>query len=154
MATTHDYKAKVEWSGAAAGPTADYQSYSREYTVHIDGKPSIKGSADPAFKGDPALHNPEDMLVVSLSACHMLSYLALCAMAGIAVESYEDDAQGTMEASGGGGHFTEVVLHPKVVLAAGADQDKAMALHEKAHKVCFVAASVNFPVRHEVSITA
>jgi organic hydroperoxide reductase OsmC/OhrA len=112
MAQEHHYRARTLWTGAAGGPTADYQGYSREYVVEIEGKPALAGSADPTFRGDPALCNPEDLLVAALSACHLLSYLALCARAGIGVVSYEDTATGTMTLYDGKVRFTEVTLHP------------------------------------------
>ena len=136
------------------GPTASYAGYSREYRIEIPGKPPITGSADPTFRGDPALANPEDMLVAALSACHMLSYLAVCALGKIKVISYEDAASGTMSEIGPQrSAFTEVVLRPRVVISADSDAAKAKALHDQAHKICFIANSVNFPVRHEPEIS-
>jgi len=152
MARTHDYAVHLTWTGAADGPTGDYAAYSRTHTLAFDGKPTLTASADPHFRGDPALHNPEDLLVGALAGCHMLTYLALCARAGIAVTAYEDAASGTMTLEGGGGHFTEVILRPRVSVAAGTDVAKAMALHETAHRHCFIAASVNFPVRREAEV--
>jgi organic hydroperoxide reductase OsmC/OhrA len=149
MAREHSYSAHLTWTGAGQGPTKDYASYSREYVVRIEGKPDLVGSSDPLFRGDPKRHNPEDWLVAALSACHMLTYLAICARKGIAVVSYEDAASGTMILEGGGGRFTEVMLRPRVTLAPGSDARAAEALHEEAHRHCFIAASVNFPVRHE-----
>lgn len=148
----HHYDIQVTWTGAAAGGTRDYKTYSREYRADFPGKPSITGSADTAFRGDPKLHNPEDMLVLALSACHMLSYLALAALEELEVIAYEDSARGTMQQEGRGGRFTEVVLRPRVVLARGADPVRAEALHAEAHRTCFIANSVNFPVRHEAVI--
>ena len=150
---THSYAAKLTWTGATAGGTSDYKSYSREYRVDFDGKPAMTGSADPAFRGDPKLHNPEEMLVVALSSCHMLSYLALAALEGLVVTAYEDDAAGSMQEEGRGGRFTEVVLRPRVTLAAGSDLARAEALHAEAHDICYIANSVNFPVRHEAKVT-
>ena len=152
MARVHTYRLKTIWTGAVQGPTSSYESYSREYVVEIDGKPPLRGSADPTFRGDPALHNPEDLLVAALSACHMLSYLALCTRAGITVVAYEDEATGTMAVKDGRVRFTEVVLHPKVLMEAGGDLDKARTLHASAHEQCFIANSVNFPVRHDAAI--
>jgi organic hydroperoxide reductase OsmC/OhrA len=153
MAHIHSYSAKVTWTGAAQGPTASYQSYSREYLVEIPGKPALRGSADATFRGDPALHNPEDLLVVALSTCHMLSYFAECARAGIKVVAYEDQATGTMAMKDKKIRFTEVMLHPRVTIAADSDADKATALHEQAHEQCFIASSVNFPVHHDAVVT-
>jgi len=148
------FECRLVWSGAAKGPTTTYEGYSREYRVDFKGKPSLKGSADPKFYGDPSLHNPEDLLVAALSACHFLSYLAVCARAGVHVTAYEDEVYGRMERVDGVTKFTEVILHPKVTVAPGSDAEKARALHERARAVCFIANSVNFPVRHAPTITA
>lgn len=152
MAHAHVYKAQLAWTGAAQGPTTDYRSYARDYVVRIDGKPDLAGSADPMFFGDATLHNPEDLLIAALSSCHLLSYLAHAARAGVAVVGYEDDAQGTMVLEKGGGHFTEAVLRPRTIVARGTDLDLALDLHDKAHHDCFIAASMNFPVRHEAVV--
>ena len=152
MAKQHTYAAKLTWTGAAQGPVRDYAGYSRDYTVAIPGKPALKGTADPMFKGDAAIHNPEDLLVAALAGCHMLTYLAHCAFAKIEVVDYEDDAGGVMVFEGGGGRFTEVTLRPRVTVAPGSDLEKARGLHEAAHHDCFIANSVNFPVRNEPEI--
>lgn len=146
------YHAKLVWSGAALGPTRSVESYSREFRVEIDGKPPLHGSADPAFHGDAALYNPEDLLMSALCSCHMLSYLAVCAHAGIAVLSYEDAALGTLARRDGKVKFVDVLLRPKVVLEPGSDVEKAKALHDKAHNICVIVSSVNFPVRHEAEL--
>jgi organic hydroperoxide reductase OsmC/OhrA len=150
----HRYAARLRWTGAARGATTSYDGYDRTYILEIDGKPDLTGSADAHFRGDRALHNPEDLLVASLSACHLLSYLAECARAGIAVVAYEDDARGEMTLIDGKIRFREVVLHPVVAIADPARTGEALALHEKAHHECFIANSVNFPVRHEAEVTA
>jgi organic hydroperoxide reductase OsmC/OhrA len=152
MAREHHFAARLTWTGAAQGPTRDYESYSREYRVEVEGKPPIVGSADPQFRGDASKHNPEDLLVVALSACHMLSYLHLCASAGIEVVAYEDQASGRMAIKDRRMRFVEVMLAPKVTIAAG-DPKKAEALHEEAHAACFIANSVNFPVLHTPIVT-
>lgn len=148
MTQEHVYQAKTVWTGASYSSTSSYESYSREYTVIIEGKPRVVGSADPTFYGDSSLHNPEDLLVIALSTCHMLSYLALCG-AGVRVISYSDEARGKMAHQEGKIRFTEVVLHPKVVIAAGDNLLKAESLHHDAHEVCFIANSVSFPVLHQ-----
>jgi organic hydroperoxide reductase OsmC/OhrA len=154
MSDDHRFECRLVWAGASKGPTTTYEGYSREYRIDFKGKPSLRGSAGAAFRGDESLHNPEDLLVASLSACHFLSYLAVCARGGVHVVGYEDDAEGKMERVDGVVRFTEVTLHPKVTIAPGSDADKARALHEKAHAVCFIANSVNFPVRNAPKITA
>ena len=149
----HHYALALRWTGAGESGTRNYESYAREYEIAIAGKPVFRGSADPAFRGDPGLPNPEDWLLAALSSCHMLSYLALCARRRLQVLSYEDAASGTMVLQpDGGGAFTEVLLQPRVVVAADADADAARALHERAHALCFIARSCNFDVRVEPRI--
>jgi organic hydroperoxide reductase OsmC/OhrA len=152
MAKEHHFAARLVWTGAEHGPTRDYRSYSRDYRIEVEGKPPLVGSSDPAFLGDPGKHNPEDLLVVALSACHLLSYLAFCARAGIEVVGYEDQASGMMTIKDGKMRFVEVTLAPHVTIAAG-DLEQAKALHEKAHEACFIASSVNFPVLHMATVT-
>lgn len=151
MAREHQYAARLVWSGAGQGPTSSYEAYSRAFRAEVEGKPAIEGSADPTFRGDPSRHNPEDLLLVSLAACHMLSYLHLCASAGIEVVAYEDRATGTMAIKDRKMRFVDVLLAPRVTIAKG-DREKAIALHEQAHEACFIASSVNFPVRHEAVV--
>ena len=130
--------------------TSGYREYLRSHEISAFGKSAIAGSSDPAFRGDAARWNPEELLVASLSACHQLWYLHLCADAGIVIEAYVDEATGAMEEStDGGGQFVEVTLRPKVRLAPGSDQAKAHALHHDAHAKCFIARSMNFPVKCE-----
>ena len=153
MAQEHHYKLLLRWTGNRGEGTGGYRSYDRSHEIHIEGKPVIVGSSDPGFMGDPSLHNPEDLLVASLSACHMLWYLHLCSDAGIVVTHYEDDASGTMEQTpDGGGRFTSVVLKPRVTIRAGGDVKRAEELHERANQLCFIAQSMSFPVQHEPSI--
>jgi organic hydroperoxide reductase OsmC/OhrA len=150
----HRYAARLRWTGAERGATTSYDSYDRTYTIEIEGKPTLTGSADVHFRGDRRVHNPEDLLVAALSACHLLSYLALCARRGIAVLSYEDDAIGEMTLVDGKIRFREVVLRPTVTIADPARIDEALVLHAKAHAECFIANSVNFRVRHEAVVDA
>lgn len=150
----HRYAARLRWTGAAHGATTSYETYSREYVLEFDGKPSLRGSAETHFRGDAALHNPEDLLVAALSSCHLLSYLAECARAGLAVVAYEDDARGEMTLIDGTMRFRDVTLHPQVTIADPARIEEAHALHERAHALCFIANSVNFPVRHEAVVSA
>ena len=148
--TDHSYEVTVTWTGNTGEGTAHYRGYARSHEVIVRGKPAIPASSDPAFRGDPARYNPEEMLVAALSSCHMLWYLHLCCIEGIVVHAYQDIAEGIMtEDASGAGRFTEVVLQPEIKLAAGADVDRARALHADASRKCFIANSVNFPVRHE-----
>jgi organic hydroperoxide reductase OsmC/OhrA len=152
----HVFACHLRWTGAEHGPVRDYETYSRDYRVDVEGKPPLNGSAAPSFRGSAALHNPEDLLVAALSACHLLSYLALCARAGIGVEAYEDSARGTMafDRERRVMRFRDVVLRPTVRIASPADLDRARDLHGDAHHQCFIANSVNFPVRCEPTVTA
>lgn len=152
----HAYTVTVTWTGNTGAGTAGYRAYERAHEIETPGKPPIPGSSDPAFRGNRERYNPEEMLVASLSSCHMLWYLHLCSAEGIAVQAYQDVAEGLMiEDSEGGGRFKEVVLQPEITLLAGADVARAAALHEGAHDRCFIANSVNFPVRCEpVFLTA
>jgi organic hydroperoxide reductase OsmC/OhrA len=147
----HQYIAHVRWSGGGEG-TASYRSYSRNFTINAQGKPDIAGSSDPVFRGDATRYNPEELLVASLSSCHMLWYLHLCSVNEIVVLEYRDDAIGTMEERDGVGAFVRVTLRPAIKVSAGNDLARAIALHEEAHRLCFIARSVNFPVGIEAEV--
>lgn len=149
----HAYRVHLNWTGNQGVGTASYKAYSRNHELHADGKPPINGSSDPSFRGDASRWNPEELLVASLSACHQLWYLHLCAIAGIVVTAYEDEAEGLMaEEADGSGQFVRVVLRPRVTLAPGSDGERARALHNAAHEKCFLARSVRFAVSHEPTI--
>ena len=149
----HQYRTHLIWDGNRGDGTATYAGYGREHRILIDGKPELRATADAAFRGDAATHNPEDLFLAAISSCHMLSYLALCARAKLRVVAYEDAARGTMQEDGkGGGKFTEVVLHPVVTLASADDAARATELHERAHQLCFIANSCNFPIHHEAEV--
>jgi len=149
----HDYKAHLIWDGNLGDGTSTYTGYGRKYRLQIDGKPDLMGSADPIFRGDANVYNPEDLFVAALSSCHLLSYLALCARMKINVIAYEDDASGTMVMRpDGGGKFESVTLRPIVTIAPGSDPKRALELHETAQDLCFIAASVSIPILHEPQI--
>jgi organic hydroperoxide reductase OsmC/OhrA len=143
----HSYRAKIEWTGNTGEGTSNYRAYQRSHEITIKGKPVILGSSDPAFRGEASRHNPEELLLASLSSCHMLWFLHLCADHKVIVTGYVDRAEGTMvETEDGSGHFTEVVLKPEVTARPGADVETLRSLHKRAHKLCFIANSVNFPI--------
>lgn len=145
----HTYTVTTTWTGNQGTGTSDYRSYARDHSLSASGRPSILASSDPSFRGDPTRWNPEQLLVAALSDCHMLWYLHLCAVGGVVVESYVDESVGMMVTEkSGAGQFTEVILRPRVVVASEEMVGKAMSLHEKAHEMCFIARSVNFPVHH------
>ena len=153
MSREHAYRVEVKWTGNRGTGTSSYKAYGRDHEIRATGKPAISGSSDPTFRGDPARWNPEDLLVGSLSACHELWYLHLCAGAGVVVLAYEDHAEGVMvEEDSGGGQFTSVTLRPQVTIDAASNADLAKSLHQVAHEKCFVARSVAFPVTVEPSI--
>lgn len=141
----HHYKVQVEWTGNRGSGTSGYRDYDRNHVISTTGKPAIPGSSDPAFRGDAARWNPEDLLVASASACHKLWYLHLCAEAGIVVTAYVDEAEGTMQEDASSGQFERIVLRPRVTIAAG-DHELALQLHHAAHDKCYIANSVNFPI--------
>ncbi len=147
---THTYQISLRWTGNTGTGTNDYKAYSRNHTISVNNKPDVLLSSDPNFRGDNSRYNPEELLVASLSSCHMLWYLHLCSVNNIVVLDYTDKATGTMqEASNKSGVFTEVTLHPVVIITNVVMTDKAIQLHHEANKMCFIANSVNFPVRHE-----
>lgn len=150
----HTYEVRLEWTGNDGQGTKTYKGYRRDHVILSDDKPEIPGSSDPNFRGNPSRYNPEELLVASLSACHMLWYLHLCAVNHISVVSYRDAASGVMrENSDGSGEFVRVVLKPAVTVSPGDDRVKADELHHEAHRLCFIARSVNFPVEVEPEIT-
>ena len=147
MGKQHRYETTVRWTGNLGTGTTGYKDYGRNHEISGSGKPVIPGSSDPAFRGDAARYNPEELLVASLSTCHMLWYLHLCAVNKVVVLDYEDHAGGTMEeAADGGGRILEVTLRPRITVTTGSDLETARRLHHDAHEKCFVANSVNFPV--------
>jgi organic hydroperoxide reductase OsmC/OhrA len=149
----HHYSVGVEWTGNAGMGTSHYQSYQRDHIISVAQKVDIEGSSDVCFRGNANKHNPEELLVASIASCHMLWYLHLCAQAGIIVTQYIDNASGTMkETNNGGGQFTEVELHPRVIILQTAMIELAIKLHQEAHKLCFIANSVNFPIKHFVEV--
>lgn len=146
----HHYEVEVRWTGNTGSGTTSYRDFSRSHEMRVDGKPVLTGSADPAFRGDTTQWNPEELVVSALSECHMLWFLHLAAVAGVVVTEYRDAATATMSMErSGAGQFTEVVLHPEVTVRDPAMVDKLAGLHANANEKCFIARSVNFPVRHE-----
>jgi organic hydroperoxide reductase OsmC/OhrA len=148
----HAYALTTIWTGNRGSGTSGYRDYSRDHEIRMASKPDqvLLGSSDPTFRGDATRLNPEELLLAALSQCHLLSYLHACVMAGVVVLDYRDEATGTMITTpDGAGHFTEVTLRPVVTIDAGSDPQSAEQAHEAAQSMCFIANSVNFPVRHE-----
>lgn len=149
MKAQHNYSLTVKWTGNKGTGTSNYRAFDRSHSILVNNKPEILCSSDPAFLGDKIKHSPEDLLIASLSSCHMLWYLHLCAEAKVIVVDYVDNAIGLMvETSNGGGHFTEVTLNPIVTVTEISMIGKANELHKKANELCFIANSVNFLISH------
>jgi len=145
----HHYHLKVHWIGNKGSGTSNYKAYERNHVISAANKPDILASSDPTFRGDSLKYNPEELLLASLSSCHMLWFLHLCAENGVVVQSYSDNPEAMMvENENGSGQFVEVTLHPQVTVTEKEMLEQLEGLHEKAHQYCFIANSVNFPVKH------
>lgn len=150
----HTYTLDIEWTGNRGTGTTGYREYDREHTVSAPGKPTLRGTADPAFRGVPDAWNPEELLVAALSQCHMLWYLALAAKAGVVVTGYTDHPAGRLAMNpDGSGQFSEVILAPQVTVADPSMVAEAERLHAEAHDMCFIARSVDFVVGHRATVT-
>lgn len=146
----HSYRANIVWTGNLGHGTSGYREYSRDHRVEVEGKPDLNGSADPQFRGDPEKHNPEDLFLASISACHMLWYLHLCSVNDIIVTDYRDEAMGKMEEQpDGSGKFVNVTLYPKVKIQTAENRERAVELHNDAGKKCFIANSCAFPIEYQ-----
>jgi organic hydroperoxide reductase OsmC/OhrA len=147
---SHTYRLTTRWTGNLGSGTSGYKAYGRDHEINIAGKPALLASSDPHYRGDPSRHNPEDLLLAAISGCHLLWYLHFCSDSQIIVVSYQDEAEATMEvAADGNGRFTKAVLRPQVTITSTEKIPLAEHLHEKAHKFCFIANSVNFPITVE-----
>ncbi|WP_291865646.1 OsmC family protein [Maribacter sp.] len=151
----HNYKIKIEWTGNEGSGTKNYKTYNRNHSISGDHKSSeIDGSSDPSFLGDKTRYNPEDLFLSSISSCHMLWYLHLCSAHNIIITSYYDNATGIMEEKpNGSGQFTSVTLNPTITITNNQKKTKALELHEEANKMCFIANSCNFKIKHNCNIT-
>ena len=148
----HNYALTVTWTGNLGEGTSGYRAYSRDHDIEIPGLPVLKGSADPTFRGDPGRYNPEQLLLAALSQCHMLSFLHVAVKHGVVVTGYRDRAEGLMRTNrDGSGQFESVTLRPVVATKDPVAPDTLAEMHREANSLCFIARSVNFPVRHEAS---
>lgn len=155
MIMQHNYQLDITWTGNNGTGTSGYRDYERSYTVSGSNKVTIQSSSDPAFRGDKTKYNPEELLLAALSGCHMLSYLHLCATAGVIVIEYSDNATGVMvQSADGKGRFETVTLHPNVIVSDASMIQRANDFHKKASAFCFIANSVNFSVLHEPQTSA
>lgn len=154
MLRDHQFQTLITWTGNLGSGTMDYRSYERDFILNVSGKPELSGSSSSTFLGDDTAYNPEDMLLASVSSCHMLWYLHLCADRGVVVLEYKDRAQAVLsEQPDGSGRFTQIILNPEVVISADGDIDLANDLHQEANKMCFIANSLNCPVTHRPHCT-
>lgn len=152
---THEFKTIIEWTGNTGDGTSSYESYGREYTLSGEGKETVLGSSAAGFRGDATKYNPEELFIASLASCHMLWYLHLCADAGIKVISYTDNTTASLgEFLNGKGFFQHITLAPTVVIENAESIGKATALHQKANKMCFIANSLRFPIKHQPTVTS
>jgi organic hydroperoxide reductase OsmC/OhrA len=155
MDRKHRYTITNRWTGNLGSGTSAYTAYNRDHELSAAGKSApVAGSSDPVFRGDPARYNPEELLVGALSACHMLVMLHLCADAGVVVADYVDQAEGELDEHGDSGEFIRVVLRPRMTITDASRIEDTIALHHRAHELCFIARSVNFPVDHEPVVVA
>lgn len=154
MLAEHHFRVRANWTGDRGTGTSGYRAYGRTVRLEADGKPDLLASSAKEFHGEADRWNPEELLVAALSQCHLLSYLHACVTRGVVVTGYDDDATGTMVQEGNGGSFREVVLRPRVRVAQESMIEDALAAHGDANRWCFIANSVNFPVRHEPTVTA
>lgn len=154
MKKQHKYSATIEWTGNLGAGTTGYKAFERSHRVLVDGKTELLCSSDPAFRGDKTKYNPEELLLASLSSCHMLWYLHLCSERGVVITKYVDIAIGKMlENADGSGHFESITINPYVTVIDGSMIKKAEELHKKANQMCFIANSVNFEVFHNPEIS-
>ena len=150
MSKKHDFPAKIVWTGNRGTGTSTYKAYDRTWDMAVEGKAVVHCSNDPLLGGDATKYNPEDMLIASVASCHMLWYLHLCSQSGVTVIAYEDEPIGIGESEPDGtGRFLEAVLKPRITITSDSNAEKAVSLHDEVHKYCFIARSINFPVRHE-----
>jgi len=154
MDRQHRYRIVTRWTGNLGSGTSAYAAYSRAHELSgADKAVAIPGSSDPLFRGDRTRYNPEELLLGALSACHMLWVLHLSADAGITIAAYEDEPSGEMvEHADGSGEFTRVVLRPRVTILEADRIADAIGIHARAHAVCALARSMNFPVEHEPQV--
>ncbi len=152
MSILHKYNVNIQWTGNKGSGTKSYTAYERSHSISVENKKRIECSSDPSFRGDASKYNSEELFLASISACHMLWYLHLCADNSITVMNYSDNAKGTMEQDASGGKFVEVVLKPLVEIKEAGKIMLAIELHKQAHAHCYIARSCNFPILHQPEI--
>lgn len=152
MSAEHRFATALAWTGNRGTGTSAQRAFGRDHILSVDGKPDIRGSAARVFHGDLDRWNPEELLIAALAQCHMLSYFYVAVANGIVVDAYTDTAEGTLVTTpDGAGRFRDVTLRPVVTIGRG-DPTVAADLHAEAHRLCFIAASVAFPVHYEPTV--
>jgi len=147
MPEQHTFRTEIQWTGNLGTGTSTYTSYSRNHILSAEGKSPLECCSAPEFRGNATMYNPEDMLLYSVSSCHMLWFLHCCADAGVIVIAYSDKPQGSLVIDSNGiGKFTTITLHPQVIFQNPEDEIHLTTLHERAHKHCFIANSLNCEV--------
>jgi len=147
MSKTQKYSLDLSWIGNRRAGTMTYTAYDRDFLARVDSKHPIEGSSHPAFRGNKDRYCPEELLLTSLSSCHMLWYLHQCAAHEVVVLDYVDQPTMEMEIKEfGNGDIRSATLSPRVRIANAANRELAIQLHKKAHESCFIAKSINFEI--------
>jgi organic hydroperoxide reductase OsmC/OhrA len=150
MGDQHAYRCDLTWRGSTG---AGYDDYEREHRVRVPpAREELRLSSDPAFRGDPELPNPEQLLLAAASSCQLLEFLALAARSRIDVLAYEDRAEAVMPEDAKPMRITEITLRPRIVVARSADLDRVARLVERAHEHCYVANTLNARIALEPGI--
>ncbi|MGV0957916.1 OsmC family protein [Empedobacter falsenii] len=151
----HLFKVALNWMKKDNISSSLSRIYTKSHHISIEGKPDLEVSAAKAFKGDPNLYNPEDLLLSSLTSCHMMSYLYCCMQYKIEVISYQDHSEATLQVNpDGSGKIVKVDLFPEIIISDSSQIELALSLHKKANELCFIANSCNFPVYHHAKCSA
>jgi organic hydroperoxide reductase OsmC/OhrA len=150
VSTVHHYAATVDWSGSTG---AGYGAYTRAHDARVaPARASFTLSSDPAFRGDPALANPEQLLLLAASSCQLLSFLAVAARARIDVVAYHDDAKGEMPERETPMRITRITLRPCITIRGDITDDRVQRLVEVAHRECFIANTITADIAIEARI--
>ncbi len=150
------YQITLSYPASATQALPPATDYSRDSALQSEGKSSVAASSPALYGGDPGRYNPEELMLMSLAQCHMLTYLSIAAKKQLKILRYEDRAVGQLGVGKMGGigiegkiSLQQVTLHPRVTVPKGTNLDDARNIHIKAHANCFMANSVNFPVTTE-----
>ena len=144
MGRTHHYAVRCSWSGSTG---VGYEAYVRDHEASAtNAVVRLRLSSDPAFGGDPALLNPEQLLVLAASSCQLLAFLAVAARARLDIVDYQDEAVGHMPEDDPPVRITRIDLRPTIIVRASVSEDRVRHLVEVAHRECYIANSLNTEV--------